>query len=127
MLLAALVSLLVSVVAALLLEMFDDTVRGHDDIEKILGSTVLGVLPFLESSGVFGSGNGKRARHHPEHLSEPDNLFVESVNSIRTAIVVDGADVKNQVILVASSIPGEGKSTTALHLAHSMQRWSGFC
>lgn len=120
MLLAAVASLLLSGVVALLLEMFDDTVQGPEDIETSLGSKVLGVLPFIESSGLFRSAKGKRVRHHPEDFSDPDGLFVESVNSIRTALVVDSENAKNQVMLVASSVPGEGKSTTALHLAYSM-------
>ena len=45
--------------------------------------------------------------------------FSEAIRTIRTGISLDNLEQPHKVILIASAIGGEGKSTVALNLAHA--------
>jgi capsular exopolysaccharide synthesis family protein len=47
-------------------------------------------------------------------------IFAESVRTVRTVVVLSGLDVPHKVIVVTSSVPGEGKTTVASSLALAM-------
>ena len=50
-------------------------------------------------------------------LEKPNSTLAESVRNLRTSILFSNLDKPPKVIMVSSSIPGEGKSTTAMLLA----------
>ena len=43
--------------------------------------------------------------------------FSESIRTIRTGVVLSGLDNPHKVLVVTSSVPGEGKTTVASNLA----------
>ena len=53
------------------------------------------------------------------HLFESDSnkAFSESIRTIRTSMVLAGLDKPHKVMMITSSVPGEGKSTIAANLA----------
>ena len=114
--LAALAALVLSMLMALLYEQMDDTIKSTGDIENKLGMKLIGILPLLKG-GVFGKSH--KLPLNPSEIEDKKGTFVESVNTARTALSLgDGNDVR-KVIVVTSSIPGEGKSTTSINLGHS--------
>jgi len=115
--LAALASLVLSVVLSFIYEKLDDTVKSSKDIESELGFPLLGILPLLKK------GVNKRDRNlpiNPVNIEDTKGTFVECVNTVQTELSITGVrEEPRKVILVTSSVPSEGKSSCVLNLAHS--------
>ncbi len=92
--------------AAFGIEFLDDTFKVPEDIEGNLGLPVLGIIPESETAEAF-----------EEALANPRSSLSEAYRSLRTALQFSTADGAPKTLLVTSSRPGEGKSTTALALA----------
>jgi len=107
-------SLLLAAFVVLLLDMMNSTIRSVRDVENKLGQPMLGMLPMLKS----------RRRKHPNVASamvEAVNAcFSEAMSTIRTGLILSALDNPHKVLLLTSSAPGEGKTTTAISLAISM-------
>lgn len=114
--LAGLASLVLSMLMAFLYEQMDDTIKGVHDIEGKVGVSLMGVMPLIKSGLLKRE---KRLPLNPTEIEDKKGTFMESVNTIRTALFLESQERKTQVIMVTSSIPGEGKSTTSINLAYS--------
>lgn len=101
-------SLLLSSLLVLLREGSDSTLRGAGDIEHHLGLARIGMLPAL---GRLGS----RQRPHHYLLAKPRSPYASALQAIARQLKT-GALVP-KLVLVTSSLPQEGKSTTSLSLA----------
>lgn len=88
------------------------TVRTKEDIQQELNQTCVGVLPQV----TFKRYN--RKINTSILLCNPllGNEFLESMRLLRSA-VQNGLHEGEQVVLVTSTAPGEGKSVTAINLA----------
>jgi succinoglycan biosynthesis transport protein ExoP len=106
---AFVLSLLLGVAVAFLLERLDTSVRSSEDAESKLGLPLLAAMPLIELS------KGQVAGMH--YRDAPKSLFAESVKTIRTGILLSGIDHPKKTLVVTSSVPGEGKSTVAINLA----------
>lgn len=115
--LAALMSLLVSFAVAALLEQLNDTVKSTNDVEHKLGVKLLGILPLVRNGRLYRQ---QKLPLSPVKLAEQKGAFAEAVNTVRTALSLNCSDCK--VMMITSSLPGEGKSTAAINLAYSMGR-----
>lgn len=93
---------------ALLVDTLDNKIGGVADTEQTLGQPVLGVLPYsTELPGI----NDERP------LKKSHSAYIEAMRALRTALLLWQSNAPPKVLLVTSSIAGEGKSTTSLHLA----------
>lgn len=108
---AALLGLGLGVAAAFLLEALDETLASPDDIEAKLGLSLLGMTPLLD-----------RSQTPMEALSDVRSNFSEAYYSIRTAIQFSTPDGVPTSLLITSSGPSEGKSTTAYATALNLAR-----
>ena len=115
--LAGLASLVLSMLMAFLYEQMDDTIKSTNDVEGKLGINLLGILPLVKG-GMF-SGK-KELPLNPAEIKDAKGRFAESVNTMRTAICMDDGERTRKVIMVTSSVPGEGKSTASMNLAYSL-------
>ena len=99
---------------ALLLDTLDNKVSTIRDVEELTGQRLLGALPFIENALLRKSDEGQ-----PQlaTLSDPRSTFAEALRAIRTSLLLTGGGDNSRVILVTSSIPGEGKSTVSANLA----------
>ena len=107
---------------AFLVETLDRTVKSQEDIEAIPGLVYLGMMPKIP--GTPSNRGGKRAAPKPEvdlivHKN-PKSPVAESCRSIRTNILFSSPDRPLRRLLVTSSGPKEGKTTTAVSLAITM-------
>ncbi|HOA31950.1 MAG TPA: polysaccharide biosynthesis tyrosine autokinase [Clostridia bacterium] len=89
------------------------TIRKVDDVKKILNLECLGVLPVVKF---------KRRKNDMDHSvnimnDKVGSAFGESIRSIRTKLLKETSDKKNNVIVVAGSVPKEGKTTLAINLS----------
>jgi len=126
MALAGLGGLALGLMLALGRELADKTFRTPAQIERILGVPCLGVLPKLAPSQARRPMPSRKqdARVLARDLGvfqhvvrAPLSRFAETLRSVKLAIDFAPADNGMRVIGVVSSMPGEGKSTTAMNIA----------
>ena len=115
--LAALASLVLSMLMAFLYEQMDDTIKSTNDIEGKLGMKLLGILPLVKN-GLFN--RSRELPLNPADIPDKKGTFSEAVNTARTALCMDDSAGPRKVIMVTSSVPGEGKSTASINLAYSL-------
>jgi capsular exopolysaccharide synthesis family protein len=109
--LAAFTGLLLAAGIAFVVEFLDDTVKSPDDIEELTQLPTLGTILRMP-------GDDKRGPIHrlATHLY-PRSPAAEAFRSLRTNVEFSSVDAPIRRLLVTSSIPGEGKTTTASNLA----------
>ncbi|MCC7438012.1 MAG: polysaccharide biosynthesis tyrosine autokinase [Armatimonadetes bacterium] len=121
----AFLGLAIGVGIALLLAYSDTTVHSPDDLEKH-GFTVLTAIPLIpetmlnydisKDDPLAVRLNGRASSHLITHI-QPKAPISESYRSLRTAVQFAAIEEPVRKILVASSVPQEGKSTTSTNLA----------
>jgi len=104
MLVALILGVGLAVVIAMLSESFDDRLRSSEDVERKLGTPLLGFTPFVPDDEVA------------EQAKDPFSSLMEAYSSLRTSVdfAIGGS---NRVIQVTSSQPSEGKSLSSSVLA----------
>ncbi len=107
-LLAAVVGAMIALGAAFLIEYLDDTVKTPDDISRVSGLSTLGAIARLKETG------GARQLVAWLRTKAPET---EAYRTLRTNIQFSSVDKPLRTLLVTSSSPGEGKSTTTANLA----------
>ncbi len=115
---------------ALFLEYLDDTVHSTEEVERMLHLPALAVIPAMGGAvrrklipGTTalqkqnGNGNG-----HSELLLNVDGRspLAEAYRHLRTSVLLSTAGRAPKSLLVTSSLPGEGKTTTAVNTAISL-------
>lgn len=106
-------ALLLAVGASLLVDQLDQTLKTSEDVEKKLGVPLLTALPLLNHA------DARRASSARLFADQPNSVFAESVRTARTGVLLSGLDQEQRILLVTSSLPGEGKSTFSINLALS--------
>jgi succinoglycan biosynthesis transport protein ExoP len=124
----------IGILFAFFLEYLDRSLRSPEQIERLLQLPALGVIPAVGSAGTrygYGYGYGrsagarktKKANGNNEKVAiellphhQPRSTVSEAYRAFRTALLLSRAGgVKT--IAIASSLPAEGKTSTALNLA----------
>lgn len=108
----------VAAVAVLLLQMLERGLETGDAIEQRLGLPMLASIPDAATLPEYRKG-GPPSPPMELILQRPQSLLAESFRSLRTSILFATPDHKHRVVAIASSIPGEGKTTTAICLVRS--------
>ncbi|PLW68324.1 GumC family protein [Pseudohalioglobus lutimaris] len=107
LMLALFLSTMFGCAVAYLLELLDNTVKTPEDVAEKLNVPLLGALPKMDT------GRGAK----PANLwQQPQGVFAEAVRTVRTSVVLGSLDTPAQVIVVTSTLPEEGKSSTVLNL-----------
>jgi capsular exopolysaccharide synthesis family protein len=99
--------LLVAMGLASLVDRLDDRVHSDDDVRRATHLPVLAHLPFIRND------DEKVLLHHREDASP----LLENFRMLRTNIRFSAVDRPIDSIVVTSSLPGEGKSSTSTNLA----------
>jgi polysaccharide biosynthesis transport protein len=104
-------SLTVGVLLAFVVEMMGRGFRSEEQIEKILGASSLGLIPAVKR------GWGRRDRLSIDVMKKPASAYAESIRNLYTGIRLSNGEEPPRVILIASSLPKEGKTTVVVSLA----------
>jgi polysaccharide biosynthesis transport protein len=118
---------------ALFLEYLDDTVHSTQEVERMLHLPALAVIPSVGAAArrrvlsgttalqkhANGNGNGNG---NAELLMNVDGRspLAEAYRHLRTSVLLSTAGRAPKSLLVTSSLPGEGKTTTAVNTAISL-------
>ena len=117
---AIVAGLFVGSAAALLRDVTDTKIQDVREISRELGATPLCVLPYQkERAGLpakASSAAGSPLVMLPT-LDSPRSIFVESLRSLRTSLMLSRSGAPPRSILVTSPLAGEGKSFISWNLA----------
>jgi polysaccharide biosynthesis transport protein len=107
---------------ALFLDTTDTKIQSIEGMEQLLRSPLLAVLPeFAKPMGWWRSDD--RSLSAPLHVMEaPGTPFAEALRGLRTKLLHSRNGLQSKVVLITSSVPGEGKSTVSANLAALLAR-----
>ena len=111
LLLGLLGGLLAGIGAAVGLEFINDTIKTRDDVRDKLGLACLGAVPKTNARDAF-----------VEDLKNPASVVSEAYSAVVAALRFSTESGMPKILLVTSTQPGEGKSSTALALAQNFAR-----
>ena len=103
-------SLMLAAIVAFVVESLDKGMRDSERIERMFGLRTLAFQPKLE----------KRRKDQPVHhqlLRQPRSAFAAAIRSVQMDLMLSHLDRQLRVVIVTSSLPGEGKTTLALSVA----------
>ncbi len=109
--LAGLLGLLLGAAVVFVLEFLDESLKVPSDIETKLGLPLLGSIPLLPSAAALA-----------EAERDPRSGFTEAYHSVRSALQFARVGGTPKTLLVTSSQPGEGKSTSSVAIARAFAR-----
>lgn len=115
------VSIFLGILIILVLEKLDNGFRSAEQIEGMSGVRVIGVVPTIRGFSLI------RKFLHRSILDRPDRAFDESIRTVNTAIALLSAASPSKIVLVVSSVPGEGKTTIAASMALQMAKSGKKC
>jgi succinoglycan biosynthesis transport protein ExoP len=121
-LIAFVLSLLAGVGLAFLLDFLDDTIKTVDDVDRYISLPALALIPAMRSDKPRLRG-GEQAPVDPNDatalalVKDVRSPIAESYRHLRTSLLLSSAGTAPRTILVTSSQPSEGKTTTAINTA----------
>lgn len=123
---ALLLSTMFGIGLALFLEYLDDTIRTVEEIESVLQLPALAAIPTIDSLPkrklLLVGANDAEDRSGNELLINADSRspLSEAYRQLRTSVLLSTAGHPPKSLLVTSSLPSEGKTTTATNTAISL-------
>ncbi len=108
-------AIFVGIASAFLLERLDNGFRSSEQVEKLLGVPTLGLVP----------GVVRQELPQDVVVKRPTSQYSEAIRSIRTALRYSDIDNPPKVVLITSSLAGEGKTVFSCSLARSIARSGG--
>ena len=93
------------------LEFIDDSIKFPDEVERILGLPLMGIIPKIGRKRSDGKSVALDVH------SDPRSTLAEAYRSVRTALQFSTPEGAPKRLVVTSTTRNEGKSTTALALA----------
>lgn len=127
------VGLMLGITVAFVQEGFDSSIKNPDDVERFIPAPALAVIPSAASVAPRRSWRTIGSAAAPLRngavglavTKTPSSPIAESFRTLRTSILLSTAPRPPQLILVTSSQPREGKTTTSLNLAQSLAQRGG--
>ena len=111
LLLALILGTAIAGVAVFLRDQLDDRIRVPEDIDAKFGIPLLGVVPRVPGNEEVGTA-----------MEDPKSSVAEAYNSLRGSLLHATREGLPKILLITSSQPTEGKSTTSWATAASLAR-----
>jgi capsular exopolysaccharide synthesis family protein len=110
-LIAAVVTLVVAALMALLLDRLTNALNSTADVEGRLGVPALGVLQKIKGFAKKGFVS------ELAFFNDTQSAFAEAVRTVRTSVLMSSLDEAHKVVVITSSVPEEGKTTLSFNLS----------
>lgn len=129
--------LMLSLGIAMFRELSDKVFRTSRQVEDLLRTHCLAVLPAVkqplgkaDSNDEGGRGEATRALRRTDRMlsyvvEAPFSRFTESIRSLKVAVDLNGVLKENKVIGITSTLPNEGKSTVSANFAELIAHAGG--
>lgn len=116
---AGLLATLAALATMYVLEARDKSIKTVDEAKELLRFTLLGVIPFFNLPKKSLRSNEELELYSSSLVVRdyPRSSISEAYRMLRANLKFMSADKELKVIVVTSSVPGEGKSTVAANLA----------
>ncbi|MCK1317393.1 MULTISPECIES: polysaccharide biosynthesis tyrosine autokinase [unclassified Bradyrhizobium] len=107
-------------------EFTDKVFRTTGQVEEILGTNCVAILPALGGASSRSRLGAEPAENNPAPdllryvVQNPLSRFAEAVRSLKVAVDLNSIVRENRVLAVTSTLPNEGKSTLSTNLAQLM-------
>jgi len=111
LMLAVVLGLFGGIGMAFFVEYLDNTINSPDQLEERFNLPVLGIVQQLMDN---------KFSLTEALLRDTNSALTESYRMIRSSIMLSSPDNIPKIILVTSSIPGEGKTSTSINLARTI-------
>lgn len=102
-----------AVVLTFVLDALNDSFRSAVEIESKLRLRLLGLVPLIKVKQ-------KKVLPLYAFFETEYKIFSEAIRTLRTGFVLSNLDTSSKVVLITSSVPGEGKTTTAVNISFAM-------
>jgi exopolysaccharide transport family protein len=109
---AAIGTLILGAMLALLLDRLSNTINSTTEVENRLGIPALGVLQKIK-----GITRKKGFVSELAFFNDSQSTFAEAVRTVRTSILMSALDDPHKIVVITSSVPEEGKTTLSFNLA----------
>jgi capsular exopolysaccharide synthesis family protein len=117
--------LVIGCVLAFAIESIDDRLRTSEDVENASLLPSLAAIPHLASGAAWKREESKQKggpgtpqdRQQLITLWDPKSNGAEAYRSMRSSLLLSSIDNPPRIIVITSSFPAEGKTTTALNLS----------
>lgn len=118
---AFILSLVAGIGLAFLLDFLDDTVKSLDDVDRYVHLPALAMIPASRGGaklkGLAPVHTGPSETTALAMIDDVRSPIAESYRHLRTSLLLSSAGQPPKTILVTSSQPSEGKTTTAINTA----------
>ncbi len=118
---AFVLSLVAGIGLAFLLDFLDDTVKSLDDVDRYIHLPALAMIPAsrggIRLKGLPQPNPGPSESTALAMIDDVRSPIAESYRHLRTSLLLSSAGQPPRTILVTSSQPSEGKTTTAINTA----------
>lgn len=137
----ALIGMIGGVVLAFVKDRIQDRIRTADEVRDWTGFPSVTVVPAIQTEhnqkAIWGMNRPNLKlewRNSESHagpncflLQRPNSPESEAVHTLRTMLFLPGTEDSPRVVLVTSSLPGEGKTTLANNLAVALTKHGKTC
>lgn len=117
---AFILSLIAGIGLAFLLDFLDDTIKSVDHVDRYIHLPALALIPAARSEKrLRGAGPAPRPSDATAlaMVNDVKSPIAEAYRHLRTSLLLSSAGTPPRTILVTSSQPSEGKTTTAINTA----------
>ena len=114
LMLSCLLAALAGIGVAFVLEWMDDSIVHQRDVEERIGLSLLGIVPTIQEKDHRGGSKDLHLHTHPKSAA------AEHCRAVRTNLLFMSPDRPLRTMVVTSSGPQEGKSTTVINLGIAM-------
>jgi capsular exopolysaccharide synthesis family protein len=119
---AFLLSLGIGIGLAFLLDYLDDTLKSIEDVDRYIHLPALALIPALRNERAALKGKNPTPSDGKENtalalIEDARSPIAEAYRHLRTSLLLSSAGQPPKTILVTSSQPSEGKTTTAVNTA----------
>jgi len=117
---AFILALISGIGLAFLLDFLDDTIKSVDDVDRYIHLPALALIPAAASEKPRLRGGQSPTLNNTTALAMVGDVrspIAEAYRHLRTSLLLSSAGTPPRTILVTSSQPSEGKTTTAINTA----------
>ncbi|WP_416898830.1 MAG: polysaccharide biosynthesis tyrosine autokinase [Minwuia sp.] len=104
---------MLAIMLVFLMEYMDAGFRSLQQLQQQAYVPALGIVPRLSVL------EGRRTTPEDFVLDEPNSLYSEAIRTIRTSLMLSSIDRQPKSVLFTSSVPAEGKTSTAVSVARA--------